>query len=72
MSLATLGPLLFRQLAAAARMGRTRFEKGWGGPVWRRGVRSGMVSPEACGVDVDMFMEERVTTDLLQMIETVY
>lgn len=31
-----------------------------------------MVSPEARGVDVDMFMEERVTTDLLQMIETVY
>ena len=31
-----------------------------------------MVSPEARGVDVDMFMEEGVTTDLLQMIETVY
>lgn len=30
------------------------------------------MSPEARGVDVDMFMRERVTTDLLQMIETVY
>ena len=48
------------------------FKKGRGDPVGRKGVSSRIVSPEARGVDVDMFMEERVATDLLQMIETVY